>query len=153
MVVLIMSSSQQDKIDIIPRVKFLTTQLQEVLNNTTRTAAQAIHVGNLVDSGSLKASDTQNPLRFDKSIEEFFAVCDQIENNLKTGIESYQQGSSSARYLSLPVLPTRVEPGPVPEGNAISYLQYLNSVRSQITYLKEIHDLLLNASQNSGLSE
>lgn len=35
MVVLIMSSSQQDKIDIIPRVKFLTTQLQEVLNVST----------------------------------------------------------------------------------------------------------------------
>lgn len=68
----------------------------------------------------------------------------------KTAIECYQQGTSSARYLSLPVIPTRVEPGPVPEGNAISYPQYLNSVRSQIGYLKEIHDLLLTASQNNG---
>lgn len=88
------------------------------------------------------------------SIHEIIVYIINLQNIFqKTGIESYQQGSSSARYLSLPVLPTRVEPGPVPEGNAISYLQYLNSVRSQITYLKEIHDLLLNASQNSGLSE
>lgn len=141
----------QDKIDIIPRVKYLTSQLQESLNNTTRSAAQAINIGNSLDSGNMKQENlTAHQARFDKDIEEFFAICDQIEHHLKTAIECYQQGTSSARYLSLPVIPTRVEPGPVPEGNAISYPQYLNSVRSQIGYLKEIHDLLLTASQNNG---
>ncbi len=66
----------------------------------------------------------------------------------KTAIESHQQGSYSARYLSLPVIPTRVEPGPVPEGNAISYPQYLTTVKSQISYLKDIHDLLSSPYQN-----
>ncbi|KAK7591136.1 hypothetical protein V9T40_002749 [Parthenolecanium corni] len=144
-----MTAPQDDKFYIIQRVKALTAQLQEILNNTTRTAAQAIHIGNLIDSGSLKHIDTTNPPRFDKCIEDFYAVCDQIENNLKTAIESHQQGACSGRYLGLPVIPTRLEPGPI-EPNHISYPQYLNSTRSQISYLKEVHDLLLNASQNVG---
>lgn len=74
-----MSAPSQDKVDFIPRIKSLTAQIQECLNvskpyfeillllwavsnnyfrnmcsqHTTRTAAQSIAVGNLVDSGSL----------------------------------------------------------------------------------------------------
>lgn len=80
----------------------------------------------------------------------FFGVETNNDGMLqKTAIESHQQGACSGRYLGLPVIPTRLEPGPI-EPNHISYPQYLNSTRSQISYLKEVHDLLLNASQNVG---
>ncbi|XP_065204777.1 mediator of RNA polymerase II transcription subunit 29-like [Planococcus citri] len=142
---------QQERVDNIAKVKMLTSQLRDILSSTLRTAAQTIHANNLIDSGSLKANDAQIP-RLDKSIEEFFAVCDQIEDNLKTAMECYQQSASSQRYLPLPVAPNRFEPHPQ-ENNALAYPQYLTAVRSQISYLKEVHDLLLNASQNIGPNE
>ncbi|XP_065206713.1 mediator of RNA polymerase II transcription subunit 29-like isoform X1 [Planococcus citri] len=142
---------QQDKIDNVSKVKILTPQLRDILASTLRTAAQTIQANNLIDSGSLKANDAQIP-RLDKSIEEFFAICDQIEYNLKTAMECYQQSASNQRYLPLPVAPNRIEPHPQ-DNNALSYPQYVTSIRSQISYLKEVHDLLLNASQNIGPNE
>lgn len=62
-------------------------------------------------------------------------------------MEIHQQKLSTERYLPLPVNPSRVEPMPQ-EVATLTYPQYLSSVRSQISYLKEIHDLLLTASQN-----
>lgn len=47
------------------------------------------------------------------------------------------------------VYPTRTEPLPAQELSSLTYPQYLSTVRSQITYLKEVQELLLSASQNN----
>lgn len=68
-------------------------------------------------------------------------------------MECYQQGLSSQRYLPFAVVPTRTEVMPnridgQNQDNSLTYPQYLNTVRSQISYLKEVHDVLMEASQN-----
>jgi hypothetical protein len=47
------------------------------------------------------------------------------------------------------VYPTRTEPLPAQELSSLTYPQYLSTVRSQISYLKEIQELLLSATQNN----
>jgi len=58
-------------------------------------------------------------------------------------------GLSSQRYIPLMVYPTRTEPLPAQELSSLTYPQYLSTVRSQISYLKEIQELLLSATQNN----
>lgn len=49
--------------------------------------------------------------------------------------------------------PTRIEPLPQqdvqnPLNNTLTYPQFLSTVRAQVAYAKEIHDMLLTAAQN-----
>lgn len=71
----------------------------------------------------------------------------------KTAIQCLQQNSSVQRYLPANVVPTRMEPLPANENGPISYMQYLQMVRMQICYAKDIHDTLICAAQNISLSE
>lgn len=66
----------------------------------------------------------------------------------KTSIECLNQGSSSQRYLPLPVQPTRTEPLSSQDASTLTYPQYLATVRAQVAYAKEVHDMLLLAAQN-----
>lgn len=114
------------------------------------------------------------PPRFDKHLEEFYSICDQIELHLvgqtphrlynflcpktnfyfqKTSIQCMQQSSSAQRYLPTHVASTRVEPLAPTENGPISYPQYLQTVRTQIAYAKDIHDTLICAAQNISPSE
>lgn len=121
---------------------------------TLKTAAQLLQYNNLIDNGPIKGIDNSNqaPPRFDKHLEEFYSICDQIELHLKTAIWCLTQNSASQRYLPSTVMTTRVEPLPMNE-NAISYPQYLATVRQQIAYAKDIHDTLICAAQNISPSE
>lgn len=136
----------QEKFDNISKVKSLVGPLRESLSMTLKTAAQTLHQNGLVDMGSLKGVDVLVP-RFDKNMEEFYSLCDQIELHLKTSIECLSQGASSQRYLPLPVATTRMEPLPGQEGT-LTYPQYLATVRAQLAYTKEVQDCLITAAQN-----
>jgi mediator of RNA polymerase II transcription subunit 29 len=83
--------------------------------------------------------------RFDKHLEEFFSICDQIELHLVTAKKCIQQANSSQMYLPVPVVPVRNESM---QENALTYSQYLELVKTQISYAKDIHDTLLMAAQN-----
>ncbi|KAL1138836.1 hypothetical protein AAG570_008898 [Ranatra chinensis] len=147
-----MPQQPQEKLDNISKVKSLISQLRDSLSVTLKTAAHTLHQNSLVDNGSLKGVD-QLP-RFDKSMEEFYSICDQIELHLKTSIECLNQNASSQRYLSLAVAPTRTEAMPNPqEMGSLTYPQYLATVRAQVSYAKEVHDMLLSAAQNITTSE
>ena len=63
------------------------------------------------------------------------------------------QNLSSQRYLSLSVTPTRIEPIPNQELVSLTYPQYLNTVRTQVSFAKEMHGMLLAAAQNITTSE
>lgn len=121
---------------------------------TLKTAANLLQYNNLIDNGPIKSIDNSNqsPPRFDKHLEEFYSICDQIELHLKTSILCLQQNSASQRYLPSSVMTTRIEPIPSNE-NALSYPQYLSTVRQQIAYAKDIHDTLVCAAQNIAPSE
>ncbi|XP_075227608.1 mediator complex subunit intersex [Lycorma delicatula] len=142
-----MTQQAQEKLDNISKVKSLITQLRESLAVTLKTAGNTLHQNSLVDVGNMKAVDVPAP-RFDKYMEEFYSICDQMELHLKTSIECLNQGASSHRYLPLTVNPTRIEPLPTQDGNTLTYPQFLATVRSQVAYAKEVHDMLLSAAQN-----
>ncbi|KAK6631679.1 hypothetical protein RUM43_013743 [Polyplax serrata] len=142
----------QEKLDNISKVKSLIIPLRESLSSTLKTAAQALHQNSLIDAGSTKGVDAVIP-RFDKNLEEFYSICDQIELHLKTASECLTQGSSSARYLQFPVAPTRTEPLGYQDGNSLTYPQYLATVRTQVAYAKEIHDSLAATAQTIAPSE
>lgn len=121
---------------------------------TLKTAANLLQYNNLIDNGPIKGIDNSNQSspRFDKYLEEFYSICDQIELHLKTSILCLQQNSASQRYLPTQVMPHRIEPIATNE-NALSYPQYLSTIRQQIAYAKDIHDTLICAAQNIAPSE
>lgn len=116
---------------------------------TLKTAANLVHYNQMIDNGPIKGIDNSNqaPPRFDKHLEEFYSICDQIELHLKTSILCLQKNSASQRYLPSQVLFNRVDTTPSND-NAISYPQYLSTVRQQIAYAKDILDTLICAAQN-----
>lgn len=109
---------------------------------------------------------------FDKNLEEFYSICDQIELHMvhfvkkclcihiiasefqfqKTSIKCLSQAESSNRYLHLPVAPTRSESLGIND-NTLTYPQYLSTASSQVAYAKEIHDTLIAAAQNISPSD
>ncbi|XP_075984909.1 mediator complex subunit intersex [Anticarsia gemmatalis] len=144
--------TQQDKMDNISKVKTLMGSLRESIPMTLKSAAQILHQNHNVDSNSQKGIDNPVP-RFDKNLEEFFSICDQMELHLRTAITCIQQAQSAAHYLPLSVMPSRLDSGPTTQETTLSYPQYLNTVRLQISYAKDIHDTLVAAAQNLSPAE
>ncbi|XP_076242772.1 mediator of RNA polymerase II transcription subunit 29-like [Calliopsis andreniformis] len=135
----------QEKLDNISKVKSLIGPLRESLAIALKTAAQTLHQNSLVDVGSLKSID-QPDHRFNKNMEEFYSICDQIELHLKTSIECLSQNSSSLRYLPVSVIPTRTDTVAAQEGPALTYPQFLMTVKAQVAYAREVHDTLISAA-------
>ncbi|BES88283.1 Mediator of RNA polymerase II transcription subunit 24 [Nesidiocoris tenuis] len=71
----------QEKQDNISKVKSLIGPLSNSLSATLKTAAHNLHQNSLVDIGTSKNVDIPPP-RFDRSLEEFYSICDQIELHL-----------------------------------------------------------------------
>ncbi|XP_039288438.1 mediator of RNA polymerase II transcription subunit 29 [Nilaparvata lugens] len=117
-----------------------------MISLTLKTAANTLVQNNLVDVGNMKGGEVAP--RFDKVLEEFYSICDQMELHLKTAAECLNQGNSSNRYLPLNVVTTRLEPLPGQDPSQLTYPQYLATVRAQVIYAKEIHDMLLAAAHN-----
>ncbi|EFA01132.1 mediator of RNA polymerase II transcription subunit 29 [Tribolium castaneum] len=138
-------------LDNISKIKTLIGPLRESLSNTIKTAAQTLNQNSQVDAGSLKGVDVPIP-RFDKNLEEFYSICDQIELHLKTSIKCIGQAESSNRYLHVPVIPHRSENIGINE-NMLSYPQFLATASAQVAYAKEIHDTLIAAAQNISPSD
>jgi len=112
--------------------------------NVFNSAAQVLNQNNQIDVGCKK--DDSLSVRFDKHLEEFFAICDQIELNLVTAKKCMQQFNASQGYLPVPVVHRNES---MANENSLTYNQYLDLVRSQITYAKEIHDTVKMATVNS----
>ncbi|KAL6434600.1 hypothetical protein ACFW04_006156 [Cataglyphis niger] len=133
----------QDKLDNISKVKSLVGPLRESLGIALKTAAHTLHQNSLVDVGSMKGID-QPDHRFNKHMEEFYSICDQIELHLKTSVECLSQNNSSLRYLPMSVITNRSDTVSTQEGPALSYPQFLMTVRAQVAYARDIHDALMS---------
>ncbi|XP_034952077.1 mediator of RNA polymerase II transcription subunit 29 [Chelonus insularis] len=142
---------QQEKFDNISKVKSLIGPLRETLSIALKTAANTLTQNSLVDIGSSKGTDSLDH-RFNKNMEEFYSICDQIELHLKTSIECLSQNASSVRYLPMSVI-TRTETVSVQEGTALTYPQFLMTVKSQVAYAREIHDTLMTAAHTIAPTE
>ncbi|NP_001037105.1 mediator of RNA polymerase II transcription subunit 29 [Bombyx mori] len=139
--------TQQDKMDNISKVKSLMGSLRESIPMTLKSAAQILHQNHNADSNTQKGMDNPVP-RFEKNLEEFFSICDQMELHLRTATTCIQQAQSAAHYLPLSVIASRLDSGPTTQETTLSYPQYLKTVGLQISYAKDIHDTLVAAAQN-----
>ncbi|XP_069763786.1 mediator of RNA polymerase II transcription subunit 29 [Narcine bancroftii] len=134
-------NQQQD--DPVAKFKLLIPQLKDSLQNLMRIAAQNLSQNTTIDNGQ-KCSDTALQ-RFDKSLEEFYALCDQVELCLRLAFECLSQSIDSAKH-SPNLVPTATKPDTV-QTESLSYTQYLSMIKSQISCAKDIHNALLECSK------
>lgn len=107
---------------------------------------------------SRKSGDGKST-RFDKPLEEFFSICNQIELHLKTIYESVIQQRDGQKYVPFSVNLKNdasgvespadnslsykyVSPFQTNYSHAISLSQYLNTVKSQINFCKQVQEIL-----------
>ncbi|CAC5381885.1 mediator of RNA polymerase II transcription subunit 29-like [Mytilus californianus] len=124
--------------------KQLIPQLRESLANLMKIAGQLLHQNATTDD-SLKSIEGQQQ-RLERTLEEFYSICDQLEVNLRLNLESVQQNADSSKFLPLQVNVPK-DNNQLPEGQSLQYSQYLQITKQQISCAKEVHDLLLKFSK------
>ncbi|XP_075393764.1 mediator of RNA polymerase II transcription subunit 29 isoform X2 [Tenrec ecaudatus] len=99
---------QQQDFDPVQRYKMLIPQLKESLQTLMKVAAQNLIQNTNIDNGQ-KSSD--GPIqRFDKCLEEFYALCDQLELCLRPS----QTPCSPTACPTLSTWPSSKRRSPVP---------------------------------------
>ncbi|XP_028276086.1 mediator of RNA polymerase II transcription subunit 29 [Parambassis ranga] len=134
---------QQQDFDPVHRFKMLIPQLKESLQNVMKIASLNLAHNTTIDNG-IKSSDAAVQ-RFDKSLEEFYGLCDQLELCLRLAYECLSQSIDSAKH-SPNLVPTATKPDTV-QTESMSYAQYLSMIKSQISCAKDIHNALLECSK------
>ncbi|XP_042296401.1 mediator of RNA polymerase II transcription subunit 29 [Sceloporus undulatus] len=135
-------AAQAQDFDPVQRFRLLLPQLKESLQNLMKVAAQNFVQNTNIDSGQ-KSND--GPVqRVDKSLEEFYALCDQLELCLRLAYECLSQSFDSAKH-SPTLVPTATKPDAV-QTESLPYTQYLSMIKSQISCAKDIHNALLECS-------
>lgn len=150
------SHSSSDTIDPVIKFKILVPHLKESLQKIMVNAAAVFHQNAQFDS-CVKGGGTVVQ-RFDKSLEEFYAICDQVELNLNLAIEILGINAHCQRHV--PTVPpgSAVAAGPglmkfgsasmvTPVADLHSYSQYQAIVRTQLACAKEVHDALLDCAK------
>ncbi|BFZ07258.1 hypothetical protein BsWGS_10297 [Bradybaena similaris] len=134
---------QPAEIDPIAKFKSLLPRLKESLVSLFKTGGHLFYQNATQDETGIQYEHVSG--RFDKCLEEFYAICDQIEICLRLAYEILQQDRDSTRNTPNPVLPQKTD-APQPEGQL--YSQYLTTVRAQISCAKDIRDLLHECLKN-----
>uniref|UniRef100_H2YSJ0 Mediator of RNA polymerase II transcription subunit 29 n=2 Tax=Ciona savignyi TaxID=51511 RepID=H2YSJ0_CIOSA len=132
------AANAQNK-DPVQKAKALLPHLKESLVNLMAVASQNFAVSVAVDDMQ-KSVDTSSVPRFDKCLEHFFSLCDQLEVQLNLGHHQLSQALVSTQntpFMRNVVLKEN------PNGAQL-YGSYVNTVESQLHCVKEIHDLLSN---------
>ncbi|XP_075723657.1 mediator complex subunit intersex [Rhipicephalus microplus] len=136
------TSTTEVKFDNVAKVKALVWSLKDALSNLVRVAATNIYHTAAVDNGvRANTSDESAPPRLDKALEDFFSICNQIELNLRTIQECALQLRDSHQYLPVPVVATKPDPSN-PQDGTLSYSQYINTIRAQVSFANTVHDVL-----------
>ncbi|XP_061231943.1 mediator of RNA polymerase II transcription subunit 29 [Neopsephotus bourkii] len=136
------AQAQAQDVDPGQRLRVLLPQLKESLATLMKVAAQNLVQNSSIDNGQKSA---EGPLqRFDKSLEEFYALCDQLELCLRLAHECLSQSFDSAKHAPglVPAAP-KGEGGP---GEPLPYTQYLPLIKAQIAGAKDIHNALLEGA-------
>ncbi|NXH13927.1 MED29 polymerase, partial [Bucco capensis] len=136
------AAAQAQDFDPVQRFRLLIPQLKESLQTLMKVAAQNLVQNSSIDNGQ-KTAD--GPLqRFDKSLEEFYALCDQLELCLRLAHECLSQSFDSAKHA--PALVPAAPKGEGGPGETLPYTQYLPLIKAQIAGAKDIHNALLEGA-------
>ncbi|GFR22389.1 mediator of RNA polymerase II transcription subunit 29 [Trichonephila clavata] len=136
------------KYDNVNRVKTLIFSLKNSFANVMKVA------GARVNHMAAGKTIEEAPSRFDKTLDDFFSICNQIELHLKAIQECTMQLKDSVQYL-----PPHVTLGkqdatitPSQDGN-LSYTQYTTTVKGQVNFTKSVQDILAEGVRNVAKSE
>lgn len=140
---------QPHQLDNIGKIKASLIPLKESLQNTFKAAAAVLQKNSAVDN--LKR-DNCDPPKFEKHLEDFYSICDQIELHLITAASCIQQQNSAQKYLpgNVASMPFNMSDNQM---NVMSYSNYLNTVRAHVSTSKDLHDTFISASQNISSSD
>ena len=130
------------KYDNVNKVKTLIWSLKDSFSNVMKVAGARV---NHMASGKT-AEDT--PPRFDKVLEDFFSICNQIELHLKTIQECTLQQKDSITYLPLHVSLGKQDASAGPsQENYLTYSQLVSVIKGQVNFVKSLQDMLNEGSR------
>ncbi|XP_059176454.1 mediator of RNA polymerase II transcription subunit 29-like [Physella acuta] len=129
--------------DPIAKFKTLLPKLKETLVNLFKTGGHLFYQNASQDETGAQLDNVTG--RFEKCLEEFYALCDQVEMYLKLAQEVIQQDKDSSRNTPNLILPQK---GDISQPEGQLYSQYLSTVRAQISCAKDIRDLLHDCLKN-----
>eukprot|EP00096_Caligus_rogercresseyi_P009731 TRINITY_DN3356_c1_g1_i1.p1 TRINITY_DN3356_c1_g1~~TRINITY_DN3356_c1_g1_i1.p1 ORF type:complete len:204 (-),score=57.51 TRINITY_DN3356_c1_g1_i1:664-1275(-) len=137
------SGPQEDKLVSNAR-KLACGPLKEKWSQTLREAALRIYSNGLADGGHPPggAASAGPQGKFENNLEDFHAICDQIELNLKVAITGMNQSAASNRYMPIPPNLSRTEIG----NDYLTYPQYINTSKQQINFADDVRKMLNQAA-------
>jgi len=132
----------------IEKMKALVPHLKKSLANLMRLAGESLRRDDIYASSS---SSSASSASVEKALEEFFAICDQLEMQLGIALEGYNQVIQHKKYLNPEHLKYSFSPGQNAD-MVQQYHAYSTVIRSQVALATSLHDALLNcADQISAL--
>jgi len=144
------SQADQMKFDHVLTVRSLVWQLKDSVTNLMKIASNNLYKNSCIDIGT---KTTEKVPRFDKALEEFVSICNQIELHLKTIQDCYIQARESNHHLPFPVnqqkpdTPTPPDqPQNMPPDQFMSYAQYLHTIRNQVQYAMSLRKTLVDGA-------
>ncbi|XP_054154262.1 mediator of RNA polymerase II transcription subunit 29-like [Oppia nitens] len=135
------------KSEPIIRVRQLVWALKDSLANVMKVAANNIHRNSLIDTVGKTNDQSDNVVRFDKALEDFFSICNQIELHLKTIHEVAIQVKDSHLYLPFNINKLDVDVNTAITPDSMSYNQYIMTIKNQVNFAKSVHDMLVDGSK------
>ncbi|GFS53363.1 mediator of RNA polymerase II transcription subunit 29 [Nephila pilipes] len=136
------------KYDNVNRVKTLIFSLKNSFANVMKVA------GARVNHMAAGKTYEEAPSRFDKTLDDFFSICNQIELHLRAIQECTMQLKDSMQYLPPHVTLGKQDAssGPSQDGN-LSYTQYTTTVKGQVNFTKSVQDILSDGVRSIAKSD
>ncbi len=134
--------AQEDK--LVAKAKEEVTKLKEKWSETLRAAALKVQLESdcqAVTGGSAEAA------KFESHLEDFYAICDQIELNIRTAIDCLNQTASSTRYMPIPPNPRHLDASSNQQ-EFLSYPQYIATSKNQVQFANDVRQLLSQAARD-----
>jgi len=125
----------------IEKMKALVPHLKKALSNVMRLAGESLRRDDIYPSSG-SAPPTQT---VEKALEEFFAICDQLEMQLGVALEGFNQVIQHKKYLNAECIKYSFPPGQSPDLTQ-TYNAYSTVIRSQVALASSLHDALINCA-------
>ena len=126
--------------------------LKDKWQETLKEASNKLLLNGIQDSGTGTPKSVDGTA-FESSLEDFFAICDQVEANLKTAIEVHHVSSASHRYMTIMPCPSKLDLNTPPPGNPanvnpefLSYPQYIQTAKHQVKFANDMRQQLSQAA-------
>ncbi|XP_052272418.1 mediator of RNA polymerase II transcription subunit 29-like [Dreissena polymorpha] len=135
------------EIDPIVKVKqALLPRLKESIVNLMNISGKILRQ-NVMSEENYKPAETIQQM-YERSMEDFYSLCDQVESNLRLALEMQAQQLDSTKYTPAPVhIPKSTDSMGISE-QSIPYPQFLVTVKQQITYAKDMFEILAEFTKN-----